>query len=296
MNQAPVAGTYRLDGMLQGPTTASEAELRSWTAAAKSAGLHFHLAVEGGSFSIVADPAAQRLSRLPTPDLAQHLSTALDNLIAVLSDDGLGSVFSTVRSEEFQEGRALQTLYVIRPPGKIATEQRTVDVPTKPAPPELNVRAMRRAIPLALILILAGLFASTFFIDYRKLFSDAKERVAPLTLEEVTLDGSALGNFVQVELGGIDKARNSLIFRLKRGSLWDEALRSTPAESMKDWQGFLMCQAIQQRRLRIEFRDKEGVLIGNAELAIGALHEKDSAEIAVAPSLVGRLAKVVLRP
>lgn len=296
MKEAPVAGTYRLDGMLQGPAPASEQDLRAWTAAAKSAGLHFHLALEGGSFSIVADPAVHRISRLPVSDLTEHLSTALDNLLELLPDDGASIAFSTVRSEEFLQDRAVQTLYVVRPPGRIAAEQRTVEVQTEAAPPEFNSSSLRRVIPLALILILAGLFISSFFIDYRKLFADAKERVAPLTLEEISLDGSALGDYVHAELGGIDKARNSLVFRLKRGAKWDQALNSTPAESMKDWQGFLMCQAIQQRRLRIEFRDKDGVLIGNGELALSALHDKESAELLVAPNLVGHLAKVVLRP
>jgi hypothetical protein len=201
-----------------------------------------------------------------------------------------------VRSEEFHDGQAVQTLYVIRPPGKIAAEQRTVEVQTKAAPPEFSATALRRTIPLALILLLASLFASSFFIDYRKLFADAKEHVAPLTAEGISIDAAALGEYVQAELGGIDKARNSLVFRMKRGGKWEQALRSTPAESMKDWQEFLMCQAIQQRRLRLEFRDKEGALIGTGEMALGTLHDKESAEIAVAPSLSGRLAKVVFRP
>ncbi len=296
VSEAPTAGTYRLDGMLQGPVPPSEGDLHAWTATAKSAGLHFHLAIEGGSFSIVADPAVQRISALRTQDLSQHLVAALESLLSLLPESGQQVAFSTVRSEEFLPGRAIQTLYVIRSPGVVAAEQRTVDMQTKAAPVEISPTSLRRAIPLALILILAGLFISSFFIDYRKLFRDAREQMSPITAEGITLDKEALRDCIDAEIKGIDKGRNGLIFALKRGPQWQQALQSKPGDSAADWPVFLIRQAIQQRRLRIEFQDKDGTLIGSGELGLGALHDKESAEVVIAPALSGRLAKVIFRP
>ena len=74
VNGAPLAGTYRLDGMFQGPLGPdgpAETDLIAWTAATKARGLHFHLSLEGNSFSIVADPAVGKTSALPAVDLSQ---------------------------------------------------------------------------------------------------------------------------------------------------------------------------------------------------------------------------------
>ena len=62
MKNAPVAGTFRLDGMIQGPLTEAEpiSDMQNWVETGKKQGLVFHLSIEGNSFSITADPAVQK--------------------------------------------------------------------------------------------------------------------------------------------------------------------------------------------------------------------------------------------
>lgn len=299
VNGAPLAGTYRLDGMLQGPlgpAGPADSDLIAWTAAAKSEGLHFHLALEGNSFSIVADPAVRKTSALPAADLSAHLAAALGNLVCLLPESSRPGAFSTVRSEEFRPGSAVQTVYVIRPSGTVAAEQRVVETATTPAPPEITARSLRRAVLPALLALIAGLFASSFFIDYSKLFADARDQVAPLAIEEITLDTTALGGCVEAEITGIVPGRDTLKLRLKRGPRWSEAVQSTPAGSSTDWAVFLARQAVHQRRLRVDFLDKDGMPVGSAEISLESLHQRDDVEVAVVARLAERLAKVVVRP
>lgn len=299
VNGTPLAGTYRLDGMLQGPlgpAGPADSDLVAWTAAAKAGGLHFHLALEGNSFSIVADPAAHKTSALPAADLAAHLAGALENLIGLLPETSRAGAFSTVRSEEFRPGSAVQTLYVIRPSGAVAAEQRVVETNTTPAPPEITPKSLRRAALPALLLLMAGLFASSFFIDYRKIFSNARDQIAPLAKEEITLDASALGGCVEVELTGIVPARDTLVLQMKRGPQWNEAIASMPASGSTDWPVFLARQAVHQRRLRVDFLNKEGKTVGSGEISLESLHQRDDVEVAVVARLAERLAKVVVRP
>lgn len=299
VNGAPLAGTYRLDGMLQGPlgpAGPADSDLIAWTSAAKAGGLHFHLALEGSSFSIVADPAVRKTSALPAADLSAHLAGALENLVGLLPETSRAGAFSTVRSEEFRPGSAVQTVYMIRPSGTVSAEQRVIETATTPAPPEITARSLRRAALPALLLLMAGLFASSFFIDYRKLFADARDQVAPLAKEEIALDATALGGCIEVELTGIAPARDTLLLRLKRGPRWGEAIESTPAGSSTDWPLFLARQAVHQRLLRVEFRNKEGKPIGSGVINLESLHQRDDVEVAVVARLTERLAKVVVRP
>jgi hypothetical protein len=299
VNGAPLAGTYRLDGMLQGPLGPdgpADSDLIAWTAATKAGGLHFHLSLEGNSFSIVADPAIGKTSAIPAADLAAHLAGALENLIGLLPPASRPGAFSTVRSEEFRPGTAVQTVYMIRPTGAVAAEQRVVETATAAAPPEITARSLRRAALPALLLLMAGLFASSFFIDYRKLFTDARDQIAPLAKEEIILDTTALGGCVEVELAGIEPSRDSLVLRLKRGPRWNEAIQSTPAESSTGWPDFLARQAVHQRRLRVDFLSKDGKPLGSGEISLESLHPGESGEVVVGARLAERLAKVVVRP
>ena len=190
----------------------------------------------------------------------------------------------------------MQTVYVIRPTGAIAAEQRVVETATAAAPPEITARSLRRAALPALLLLTAGLFASSFFIDYRRLLTDARDQIAPLAKEEITLDTKALGGCVDVELAGIEPSRDSLVLRLKRGPRFVEATQSTPASSDADWTVFLARQAVHQRRLRVDFLGKDGKPLGSGEISLESLHHGESGEVAVSARLAERLAKVVIRP
>lgn len=298
MSATPQVGTYRLDGMLQGPMAAGEDHaLRAWADSAKAAGLHFHLRVEGGTFSFVADPMVRKSSGRQGGDLESVMAAGLNTLLEMLPAQGNGC-FSTLRSEEFLPGRAVQTLYPVGADGRIHPEQRTTDIDTAEAAPEITSASLRRAVLPALVALLLVLFVSTFFIDYRRLFSDARERLAPLQKEElvIRLDTGGI-DYLAFELLKVDAKRNTLVFKLSRGSDWDFAMAASPADATAyGWKEYTTLHAIREGRLRIGLHDKEGKLLVTREIDIRGLMETESIEIAVVARTEERIAAVSLFP
>jgi hypothetical protein len=299
MNPLPVAGTFRLDGMIQGPLPSDPAvigNLQAWVVAAKASGLHFHFGLDAPYFSIVADPSVHPTAKLAGPDLAELLSDALNALMDLLPNPNPGNCFSTVRAEEFRPGIAIQTIFVLAADGRIASESRTVSSQTKGAPNKLALAVIRRTAMWALAVILPLLLVSSFFIDYRGLFARAADRMLPPGKENISVSQAALGEFVTVELTGLDRRRGTLGFKLKRGAKWDQALSSTPQQSLASWPEYLIHLAIHQRRLRIELYDQAGNHFGGGEISLDGLHQSSSADVEISAALPTRLAKIVIQP
>ncbi len=298
MSSTPQAGTYRIDGMLQGPMASGEDHgLRSWADSAKAAGLLFHLRVEGGTFSFVADPMVRKSSGLKGGDLESVMAAGLNALLELLPPAQRNGCFSTLRSEEFLPGTAVQTLYPVGPDGRIHPEQRTADIDTAEAAPEITPASLRRAVLPALVALLLVLFVSTFFIDYRRLFSDARERLTPLKKEELVVRLETGGDYLAFDLIKIDTKRNALVFKLSRGSGWDAAVAASPADATTfGWKEYTTLLAIRQGRLRIGLHDKEGKLLVTREIEIRSLMETESIEIAVVARPEERIASVSLFP
>lgn len=297
MNGKPQAGTYRLDGMLQGPLAAEENELRAWADSAKAAGLLFHLRVEGGAFSFVADPAVRKSSGRKGGDLESVMTAGLNALLELLPPPQRTACFSTLRSEEFLPGAAVQTLYAVGPDGRIHSEQRTADIETAEAVPEITPASLRRAALPALVVLLLVLFVSTFFIDYRRLFSDARDRLVPLKKEEIVVRMETGGDFLAFELKAVDTKRNTLVFVLSRGSGWDAAMATSPAEATAaGWKEYTTLLAIRQGRLRITLTDKDAKPLVTREIDVRGLLENDRIEIAVIARPEERIASAVLQP
>lgn len=299
MNGIPVAGTYRLDGMLQGslpPVPGLANDLRAWIESARSAGLHFHLSTDGPGFALVTDPAVLHTSRLGSGDLSKLVGDALEAFVTLVPEESRRGLFSTVRSEEFRPGMVIQVVYAIRPDGKIAVQSREVAVDTADPRPELTPASLRVFVKPLAALLAVMLVISFFFVDYRKLFTTAKERVTPLAKEEVTIDPSASGKLFEIELTDVDPARSALKFHLKRGADWERALASPPQECLASWQEFAARLAIYQGRMGMEFLDKDGNLLGRGTLHIGELHRKPAADVEMSANLSGRLSKIIIRP
>lgn len=296
----PMAGTFRLDGMLQGPLPPDQEtvdDILRWVKSAEAGGIHFHLSMDGGSYSLVADSAHQRTSRLKGADLGTALSDGLNALLEFLPPSGRTGSFSTVRSEEFRDGIAVQTLYPIGMDGRVSPERRTVDAPTSAAPPEIDPVSLRRAIFPAIIALLLILFVSTFFIDYRKLFSNARDRLVPLSKEELVVSQEFAGDYLVFDLAEVDNKKSALVFHLARGADWKRAMESKPADaSAADWTEFATLLAIHRGRFRIELYDKERKLIGTREIDTRELLENESMDIAIVVKSSQRIARAVLRP
>ena len=112
---------------------------------------------------------------------------------------------------------AIQTLFALGPDGTITSEQRTVPVVTKNDHSRKFVDRLRKAAWPAMMVITLGVLISFLFVDCRGLLAVATGRGAPLAIENITLNQSALGDWIQVELTGADRGNNALWFRLKRG-------------------------------------------------------------------------------
>jgi hypothetical protein len=299
MSALPIAGTYRLDGILQGPLPPAPglaADLEAWVASARKAGLHFHLSVDGAAFSIVPDPAVRPTSGCGGRDVGGLVEEGLNAMLSLLPEGARAAVFSTVRSEEFRPGIAVQTIHALGPGGRIVGQRREVAMDTADARPELNPAVIRRIAKWLLLGLVAAALLSVLFVDYRKLFANARERLSPLTIEEVAVDCAALGNALEARLTAVDSSRGALRFRLQRGTGWDQALAATPQESLADWGEFATRLAIRQGRLRVELFDKDGNGLGSGELPLRGLLEKPETEVVLLAKPPGRLAKIVVRP
>lgn len=300
MSELPTAGTYRLDGMLQGPIPPDD-DLRnafqSWVETAKSAGLVFHLSLEGGSYSLVADSKLQKTSRIKDKDLEDFISGGLNSLLKLLPPPVRTKSFSTIRSEEFRPGCVAQTLYSVGSDGSLSPEQRIQDIDTEDAIPEVTPASLRRALLPSIIALLLILFISTFFINYRKLFVDARDRIAPLKKEELVLEQSSLGNLIEIKLSEIDRKHSALIFLIDRGDGWQRVESTKPGDAPDlTWQEFSAILAIHQGRVRVDFLNKENKILASREVDLRALHKDDSIKVPVVIDPKDRIAKVIFRP
>lgn len=300
MSDLPIAGTFRLDGMLQGPLPPDAAgthDFQAWVAAIKSKGLHLHLRVEGGSYSLVADPAVRKTSTLKGDDLETLLTDSLQTLLEMLPPEVRSRAFSTLRSEEFRPETAVQTLFAVGPDGMIHTEQRIVDVETARASPEITPASLRRVLLPGLVALLLVLFISTFFIDYRQLLSAARDQMAPLKKEELTIRQEIPADILRFELVELDRKKNTLVFRLTRGPGWAAAMAAKPADAVAmDWPEFNTVLAIRHGRCRIALFNKEGKQLLSREVDVQSLREKKSIEVALVANPRDRIASAVLQP
>lgn len=300
MTEVPLAGTFRLDGMLQGalpPDPDTRAGLEARAGSAKTKGLHMHLRIEGGSYSLVADPGIRKTSILKGKELETLITNALQDLIDLLPPEMRENSFSTIRSEEFRPGTAVQILYTVGLNGIVSPEQRIVDIDTDEPAPEITAASLRSALVPALLILFLTLFVSTFFIDYRRLFSDARERIAPLKMEELVIHQELSEELITIELLEVDRKKNTLVFKLTRGPDWQEAMKSKPAEALEmDWPSFTTLLAIRHGRCRIVLFNKDQKPLVSREIEIRGLHENETIEIILPVSTQDRIATVSVQP
>ncbi len=298
MSELPTAGTFRLDGMLQGsfpPDPDTVAEFESWANSAKASGVIFHLRVEGGSYSLMADASVRKISGIKGDDIESIIVQKLQELLDILPQEMRTRSFSTIRSEEFRPGTAVQTIYTVSRDGQVKSEQRAVDVDTADALPEITSASIRRAFLPAFILIFLTLFASSFFIDYSRLFTNARDRIAPLKKEELSLNQELSEDFINFELTDVIRKKSALIFTLKRGTKWEAAMALKPAAAMElEWREFNTLMAIRQGRCRITLFDKTGKPLLSREVDVKGLQEKESIEVAMVSDSDIRIASAVL--
>ncbi|MDP4779825.1 MAG: hypothetical protein NWS16_06280, partial [Akkermansiaceae bacterium] len=134
-------------------------------------------------------------------------------------------------------------------------------------------------------------------INYRKLFVDARDRIAPLKKEELVLEQSSLGNLIEIKLSEIDRKHSALIFLIDRGDGWQRVESTKPGDAPDlTWQEFSAILAIHQGRVRVDFLNKENKILASREVDLRALHKDDSIKVPVVIDPKDRIAKVIFRP
>ncbi len=151
------SGTFRIEGMLQGPMPNDGGECQSkinaWMAAAKQKGLAFSLDGTGGQFSLLAENRTMRSSTLADGGgVSASLKVIFEKALECFPVQDRMGLFSTLRSIEYRPGSEVQSIYAVVPPGSIDFQERVLDADTAVPAPELTQQGkIKIALPIALL-------------------------------------------------------------------------------------------------------------------------------------------------
>ena len=199
-------GTFRLDGLIEGPVFSDDDEqmIRQFLSDARKNGITFHLSIDGGRFSILPDTEP---IKLPSAAVSADsiISACVDNWLRNYSPPECNRLMSTLRSVEYLPDREKQTLYGIGPAGKVTVEQRTVDADTiAPAPPP-DRKAILKTAALTLFALCVIIAISAIFVPYRDIFGRFWRSVRPYHAEELKFDTHVYADFFNVDKAEFDK-------------------------------------------------------------------------------------------
>jgi len=295
-------GTVQLDGLIEGriPPDAESIEqrLREWVEFAKQANLRFSLDIDGAGFSLLPDTSPIPADDLG-PDPSETIRDLLDQLLSVFTPPQRTSVFSTLRSSEFQPGKEIQTIYAIGSDGRIDVQQRTVEAETtKPAEPLTLARKIRLAgLGLAIAAVLLAI--SSIWVPYGRLISEAVHRAQPVDADKIALD---LGHFEpylepnDMSTRRVDK-HLLLVISIRR----TEAFPTDAAELQAAWEAAgddlhkrLTIEALARGQLSVEQFDAEGKYRGRFPVRIAGLREKQTVSLDIPIRRKYRPERVVL--
>lgn len=164
MTEPGIEGTFRLDGLLEGPLLSADdtAYLQEFVAQARQEHLSFSLTHQFNRFSLLGDNQAVT-KPTSTHSIDTLVTQHLNRLLRHFPREDRGRLMSTVRSIEYKAGQAIHTLYTIGPQGEIQTEQRVV--PTSTRPPASVFARIQWLVYASVLVLLLG--ASSVFIPYR---------------------------------------------------------------------------------------------------------------------------------
>jgi hypothetical protein len=295
----PVAGTFLLDGLLQG-TSPGEDELRRWVAEAARAGLNFSLEMEGSRFSLLADHNTYPISRLHGVGLDIAMTGLLESLLA-LYPAKRATLSSTLRSQEYRTGKEVQCVYLIGADGAVQVQSREVaaDVPA-PVPPTGKQRMMQSLIVLVALLLLVVLAGQ--FLDLRHLFH--RVRTATQPNQGVELDAKLLSPYAETKLVKVHQLDGFVELEFSRGEQWDAAKPDdldepvvAPGAPPRSWREFLAVEAVKRHAVRGLFFDEKGNSLGEVQVNLDALRDSKSfvAQVVI-PKGQFDLKRIVVRP
>ncbi|MCG3180512.1 MAG: hypothetical protein BIFFINMI_02874 [Phycisphaerae bacterium] len=282
-------GTIVLDGLLQGPVPTEpdgEGHLRDWVARAQARGLVWLLEIDGGSFSLLADKAPVEIERLGS-NPANVIADALEELVKLFSPPQRLKLTSTIRSQEFQPGLAIQTLYAVGPDGAIHTRDRTIDCQTTAPPQRLSTAQLWRRVAIGAGVAVVLLGVSAIFVPYGTIIRNITERLRHFDPEEVEVQPGPAGQYFTVEnreKRGAGDGRIELVLTLKRTEAYLSAVRvaaTQPEQADLSLEQRMALEAVVRGYLTCEMFDKEGNYLGSAYVRIAGLRDKETIEVAI---------------
>lgn len=186
MSRANVEGTFRLDGLLEGPlfTEDDESYLKQFTEQARQDNIHFALSLQSNRFSLLADPHIQ-LRPTHCASIDTFVSKHLNRLLQNYTPQEYQKLMSTVRSSDFTPGKETQTIYAIDSNGKICIEQRTIACETIPPAAPLTKRQKYIYGLSGIGIVILLLAISIFFVPYRKMGVAIVENLKPYNIERL---------------------------------------------------------------------------------------------------------------
>ena len=293
------AGTYFMDGMLQGRVPDShhfEERVNRWLALHREGGLKFDFAIEGGRFSVLADDTLGQAKDFLPDGIQKHLARCLQELLELVPPQDHMQIMSTLRSVEYRPGTEVQTLYGIVPPGRIEVTERSVKTDTASPPRELTLAGKFKLGSIGLAAALVIVLGSSLFVDWKSWFSQRADALRPVKVEAITLDAKALSEFIALEKKAIDKRRGGLVLAAKRGPGWDAAITSTqPVAS--SWDQFFAVASIKKGYLRCEMFDAEGSFFASAIIRLQPLLDSANGEAELLVPLPGKkVHRIVIGP
>lgn len=283
-DRTPQAGTYLVDGLLQGPLSAGaeiQAKLGNWVQVARRAGFGFSLEMDGDQFSLLGDATAR-----PAPAAGVDMSAPLRDLLQQLVDafpaQARGQLFSTVRSIEYADSLETQTIYALTPEGLVDARQRDVDAVTAQAPRAL---ALKDKIRLGLfgLLILGILFAiSSIFVDWGSTFETLGNKLGPFDEQAVQRETGPFAPYLVVD--GLEARGGTLVLTLKRTELFPKSVADAERQRNLGSGGMVQQEvlgALAAGYVRVELFGKDGVYLGTTSVYVGGLRTEETTQVRV---------------
>ncbi len=262
MNEKPkIVGTFTLDGMIQGeipPEPAFEKKIREWVARQKGKGLGFEFATDGNNFNLLPDNQLGKAVDFAPEGVSRYLGKAYQELVDLFPARNRTGLFSTLRSIEYIQGNEIQTVYLVKPPGKIQTQQRTVESETLASPSEPSQRRKAQLTWIGMALGAFILILSSFFIDWRlTLFQPIGERLK--NPESIPLENEAFREYFLVMEKKYDSRNRQFLVSIAAGP----RLKSIEGEAeleIDTWTEDWKTASLQRKTIACLYYDKEGEL------------------------------------
>lgn len=298
---AEIEGTYTLDGMLQGPIPAQQAEsmernLKEWTKSASESGFPFSLQIEAGQFSLLCGNDRQKITTEGI-SIADTLVQSINALIETFPPETRGKLFSTIRSTEIVPGAAIKGLYMIGNDGLVRVETRQVDAETEADKGPLEKKEILKLGLISAAIIALFLLISAFFVPYKKWFGGAKNRFTVLKLDDIEFDNRLYQSYIEIQPEKLDKYRSgSIKLKIKRGSNWQEI---TAPEFQLDgnkisWNKFLTLANLKRGSIPCTIHTTGGSGITyERRIPISALAAKDETSVFLSLPADGLVKKVI---